>query len=171
MYISHGEILLRLGIAAFCGMMFGFDRKHKNKPIGARTHILILLASCAVTIMSAYGYVDLYASYPANVQVRSDPARLMVGLLTGIGFIGAGIIYKGPRGDIRGITTAAEVFLMAVMGMCFGLGLYMLGGVVAIMAFVTLMSTSSGLEKYLRFLKKKKKAEDTPVSVIKDGFE
>ena len=69
MYISYSEILLRLGLAALCGIMFGIERKHKNKPIGARTHILILLASCAVTIMSAYGYIDLYASYPTNVRV------------------------------------------------------------------------------------------------------
>lgn len=160
MYISQYEILLRLGLAAFCGVMFGIERKHKNKPIGARTHILILLASCAVTIMSAYGYVDLYASYPSNVDVRTDPARLMVGLLTGIGFIGAGIIYKGPRGDIRGITTAAEVFLMAVIGMCLGLGLYLLGGAVAGIAFLTLMSTKSEVKKIFNFIRGKKGKED-----------
>ena len=171
MYISYSEILLRLGLAALCGIMFGIERKHKNKPIGARTHILILLASCAVTIMSAYSYIDLYASYPTNVQVRSDPARLMVGLLTGIGFIGAGIIYKGPRGDIRGITTAAEVFLMAVIGMCFGLGLYMLGGVVSAMAFITLMSTNSRIARYLNFMKKNKKAEKPPLPEYDDIFE
>lgn len=160
MYISQYEILLRLGLAAFCGVMFGIERKHKNKPIGARTHILILLASCAVTIMSAYGYVDLYASYPSNVDVRTDPARLMVGLLTGIGFIGAGIIYKGPRGDIRGITTAAEVFLMAVIGMCLGLGLYLLAGAVSAIAFITLMSTNSEVRRFLNFLRGKKNKDD-----------
>lgn len=164
MYISQYEILLRLGLAAFCGVMFGIERKHKNKPIGARTHILILLASCAVTIMSAYGYVDLYVSYPSNVDVRTDPARLMVGLLTGIGFIGAGIIYKGPRGDIRGITTAAEVFLMAVIGMCLGLGLYLLAGAVSAIAFITLMSTNSEVRRFLNFLRGKKSKDDAASS-------
>ena len=95
----------------------------------------------------------------------------MVGLLTGIGFIGAGIIYKGPRGDIRGITTAAEVFLMAVIGMCFGLGLYMLGGVVSAMAFITLMSTNSRIARYLNFMKKNKKAEKPPLPEYDDIFE
>lgn len=151
--------MLRLGAAAFCGLMFGLERKNKNKPIGARTHILIVIASCAVTIMSAYGYEDLYLSYPMNVQIATDPARLMVGILSGIGFICAGIIYKGPKGDIKGITTAAEVFLMAVIGMAFGLGLYFLASFVAAIALAVLISTDSGLKRYYRFFRRNKKKE------------
>ncbi len=157
MYLSNSEVLLRLAAAAFCGVMFGLERKNKNKPIGARTHILVVIASCAVTIMSAYGYEDLYLAYPANVQIATDPARLMVGILSGIGFICAGIIYKGPKGDIKGITTAAEVFLMAVVGMAFGLGLYHLASFVAVIALATLISTDSRLKRYYLFFRRNKK--------------
>ncbi|ANZ45099.1 MgtC/SapB family protein [Cloacibacillus porcorum] len=139
MYIGEFEILCRLMLAAFLGAVFGMERKHRNKPIGARTHILISLAACTVAIISSYGFTELAYSYPHEVSVRTDPARLMVGMLTGIGFIGAGIIYKSPHGDIKGITTAAEVYLITVLGIGAGLGLYMLSISASVLAYITLI--------------------------------
>lgn len=139
MYLGEAEILCRLLLAALFGAVFGIELKHRNKPIGARTHILISIAACTVAIISSYGFTDLAFSYPHDVSVRTDPARLMVGMLTGIGFIGAGIIYKSPHGDIKGITTAAEVYLMAVLGIGSGLGLYLLSISSAVLAYITLI--------------------------------
>lgn len=152
MYLGEVEILCRLLLAALLGAVFGIERKHRNKPIGARTHILISLAACTVAIISSYGFTELAFSYPHEVSVRTDPARLVVGMLTGIGFLGAGIIYKSPHGDIKGITTAAEVYLMAVLGIGAGLGLYMLSISTAVLAYVTLICSEDTLaclkEKY-----------------------
>ncbi|MCD7953099.1 MAG: MgtC/SapB family protein [Synergistaceae bacterium] len=139
MYLGKFEILCRLLLAAFLGAVFGMERRHRNKPIGARTHILISLAACTVAIISSYGFTELAYSYPHEVSVRTDPARLMVGMLTGIGFIGAGIIYKRPHGDIKGITTAAEVYLVTVLGIGSGLGLYMLSISASVIAYITLI--------------------------------
>lgn len=118
MNISYGEIISRLLLATAIGIIFGFERKRSNKPVGIRTHVLIALASCLVAIISSYGLAQLSAAYPHNTT--SDPARLVVGILTGIGFIGAGIIWKTPAG-VQGITTAAEIFLLAALGICIGL--------------------------------------------------
>ena len=99
MNISYGEIISRLLLATAIGIIFGFERKRSNKPVGIRTHVLIALASCLVAIISSYGLAQLSAAYPHNTT--SDPARLVVGILTGIGFIGAGIIWKTPAGVRR----------------------------------------------------------------------
>ncbi len=146
MYLGEVEILCRLLLAALLGAVFGIERKHRNKPIGARTHILISLAACTVAIISSYGFTELAFAYPHEVSVRTDPARLMVGMLTGIGFLGAGIIYKSPHGDIKGITTAAEVYLMAVLGIGAGLGLYMLSISTAVLAYITLICSKDTLD-------------------------
>ena len=120
------EILRRLLLAAFFGVLFGIERRHRNKPVGARTHVLIALAAATLSIISSYGFTEAAALAESSYNFRSDPARLMVGMLTGIGFIGAGIIYRGPHGDVKGITTAAEVYLMTVIGIGAGLGLFRL---------------------------------------------
>lgn len=140
MFLSHQEILIRVMAATLCGLLFGLERKRSRKPVGAHTYILVCLAACVVTIISAYGFTDLYHTYPANVSVRSDPARLMGGVLTGIGFIGAGIIVKTASGAVQGITSATALFLASVLGIVIGLGHYFLAAVVATIAIVTLQT-------------------------------
>ncbi|MEG1825340.1 MAG: MgtC/SapB family protein [Cloacibacillus sp.] len=143
LYINASELLCRMLFSALIGAVFGTERMHRNKPIGARTHILVSVAACSIALISAYGFVEVSSAYPPNMSVRTDPARLMVGMLTGIGFIGAGIIYKSPHGDIKGITTAAEIYLMAVLGIGAGLGLYELTGIAAVIAYVTLICSEA----------------------------
>lgn len=142
MYLSHYQILCRLAFAAMIGAIFGTQRRHRKKPIGARTHVLISLAACTLAIISSYGFVELWAAYPESVSVRTDPARLMVGMLTGMGFIGAGIIYKSPHGDVKGITTAADMYLVAVLGIGAGLGLFFLSSSCAVIAYITLICSA-----------------------------
>ncbi|MBR0178920.1 MAG: MgtC/SapB family protein, partial [Firmicutes bacterium] len=98
MAISNGEIIFRLLLASVVGLLFGIDRERANKPAGVRTFLIVCLASCVLAIVSAYGFPSVAGEYQ-GINLVSDPARLMVGVLTGIGFIGAGIIWRSPRGD------------------------------------------------------------------------
>jgi len=143
MLISNHEILIRLLTATAIGCIIGFERKKHQKPVGMRTHVLICVAACMLAIISAYGFSDTIN----GVNVRADPARLVVGMLTGIGFIGAGIIWKSPSGSVQGITTAAEIFMLAAMGIAAGLGHFFLAGMVTIITMITLMANKLA-EKY-----------------------
>lgn len=163
LFISYPEILLRLGFTTICAIIFGIERKRKQKPVGARTHILVSIAACQIAIISAYGFKDAYHVYPSGVNAVSDPARLVVGILTGIGFIGAGIISKSPSGSIKGITTAAEIFLMASLGIGWGLGLYLLTGTVAIIAFATML-----INRVTAYIQKKRHCKNHKSENTKD---
>ena len=118
MNISNGDIILRLACAALIGILFGFERKSRGKPIGVRTYSVVAISSACVAIISAYGFV------PPPGTTTMDPARLVVGVLTGIGFLGAGIIWRSPKGYIQGVTSAADVWAVACFGIGVGLGHY-----------------------------------------------
>ncbi|MBS1347986.1 MAG: hypothetical protein HP052_00695 [Firmicutes bacterium] len=135
--ISYWEITLRLLLATGIGILFGFERKRSKKPVGVRTHVLVSLAACLVAIISAYGVAQLSSVFSHNIT--SDPVRLVVGILTGIGFIGAGIIWKTPAG-VQGITTAAEIFLLSALGISIGLGLYFLTAVATVIAIIDMVA-------------------------------
>ena len=140
--ISYKEILIRVLLATLIGLIFGVERERSHKPAGVRTHILVCLAACVIAIISIYGFVYAFPHGPANVNVNADPARLVTGVLTGIGFLGAGIIWKSPNGSVQGITTAAEVFMLAALGIACGLGMYFLAGLGAVIAFITMLADS-----------------------------
>ncbi len=159
MFLKENIILCRLLFALIIGMAFGLERELRRKPIGARTHILISLAACTLTIISAYGFVDLESAYSQEVA-KTDPARLIVGMLTGMGFIGAGIIYKTPHGNVKGITTATEFYLIAVLGIGAGLGLYFLTIASSVISYIVLACSSDKVS----FMKNK-----MPASHDKDG--
>jgi putative Mg2+ transporter-C (MgtC) family protein len=140
----YKEIILRLALALICGAAFGIERQQAQKPVGARTNILICVASCEIAYLSAHGFTETLNAYSAAMSVRTDPARLVVGVLTGIGFIGAGIIYKERNGIIQGITTAASVYLIACVGIGIGLGQYFIALSAAVIGFITLMAPEIG---------------------------
>jgi len=123
------EAGLRLLLAAFLGGIIGFQREKANKPAGLRTHILICLGSALFTVVSVLGFTG-------NV----DPSRIAAGVVTGIGFIGAGVIFRGMRGDkVMGITTAASIWITAAIGIAAGAGLYIIASVVALVTVLVLM--------------------------------
>lgn len=158
--LSSWELLLRLALATAVGAIFGYERKKSKKPAGIRTHVLISLASCMIALISAYGFTSAYSPELAGVNFNIDPARLVVGVLTGIGFIGGGIIWKSPTGVI-GITTAAEVFFLAALGIAIGLGLYLLAGAAGLIAIITLVAADF---KQLMQVKREKAASCGAVS-------
>ncbi|MCX6005013.1 MAG: MgtC/SapB family protein [Chloroflexi bacterium] len=123
------EALLRLLLSAVLGAIIGFQRERSNKPAGLRTHILICVGSALFTVVSVIGFSGTV-----------DPARVAAGVVTGIGFIGAGVIFRGIKGDtVVGITTAASVWITAAIGIAAGVGLYIIATAVALLTVVVLM--------------------------------
>jgi putative Mg2+ transporter-C (MgtC) family protein len=123
------EIALRLLLATALGAGIGYQRERANKPAGLRTHILIALGSALFTIVSIFGFGD-----------GVDPSRVAAGVVTGIGFIGAGVILRGVRGDhVVGLTTAASIWIVAAIGLAAGAGMYLIAAIVAAIAVLVLM--------------------------------
>lgn len=132
MQIGNSVIVLRLLLAVSVGMLMGVERERNLKPAGVRTHMLVCLCACIIAIISAYGFQGLGTS--------RDPARMIVGVLQGIGFLGAGIIWRNNDGSVKGVTTAAEIFLLTALGIGCGLGHYFLTIVSTLIAYFTLVA-------------------------------
>jgi putative Mg2+ transporter-C (MgtC) family protein len=133
------DIALRLALALLAGIVIGLNRGEHGKPAGLRTIIFVCLAA-AVAMILANAMVIISERYPQSM-VRLDMMRLPLGVLTGIGFIGAGTILK--RGDtVVGVTTAATVWFVTMIGFCFGAGQYGLGVVSFVLAFLVLWGLS-----------------------------
>jgi len=125
------EMVLRLLLATALGAAIGYQRERAKKPAGLRTHILIALGSALFTVVSVFGFGD-----------TADVARVAAGVVTGIGFIGAGVIFRGLRGNkghVVGLTTAASIWVAAAIGLAAGVGLYLVAVLVTILAVVVLM--------------------------------
>ncbi len=120
MSLSYSEIVLRLLVSFVIGGLMGIERKKRGKPAGFRTYVLVSLSATGIAIVSAYGFTT------AEGVSASDPARLAVGIITGMGFLGAGIIWRSPSGTVQGITTAAHVWATACLGIIIGFGYYFL---------------------------------------------
>lgn len=122
------EAGLRLLLSAVLGAVVGLERERSHKPAGLRSHILICMGSALFTVVSIYGFAGTV-----------DPSRVASGIVTGIGFIGAGVIFRGMKGDkVVGITTAASVWVTAAIGIAIGCGLYTIGVAVAIVTLLVL---------------------------------
>ncbi len=121
------HFLFRMLVACLCGIAIGFERRNRAKEAGIRTHCIVACASALMMIISKYGFGDLLdgAIYPL-ADVRLDPSRMAQGIVTGVGFLGAGIIFI-QRGAIRGLTTAAGIWATSGIGMAIGAGMYFIG--------------------------------------------
>jgi putative Mg2+ transporter-C (MgtC) family protein len=115
------DALLRLAIACGLGAAIGFEREIRDREAGIRTHLLVSLGSALFTIVSAYGFHAFLAS--GDNIVRTDPTRIAAQIVTGIGFLGAGAIIREGL-SIRGLTTAATLWVVAAIGMACGAGSY-----------------------------------------------
>jgi putative Mg2+ transporter-C (MgtC) family protein len=119
--ISLGEVALRLVVAAALTGAVGLERELRERAAGLRTHIMVGVGSALFTLVSAYGFNSFLES-GANV-VRADPSRIAAQIVTGIGFLGAGAILRQGL-SIRGLTTAAGLWVAAAIGMAVGAGYY-----------------------------------------------
>ncbi|MFZ5648314.1 MAG: MgtC/SapB family protein [Bacillota bacterium] len=126
------ELVIRLSLAFILGSLFGIEREKRHKPAGLRTHTLVCLGAALFTMAGTYGF-----PVPDATVRNYDPARVAAQIVSGVGFIGGGIIFK-ERDHIRGITTAASIWLTAGLGMGIGAGLYLLTGVAAFLGLMGL---------------------------------
>jgi putative Mg2+ transporter-C (MgtC) family protein len=119
--LNWDEALLRLALAAALGGLIGVERELREREAGLRTHMLVALGSALFTIASAYGFHAFLAS--GESVVRADPTRIAAQIVTGIGFLGAGAIIRQGL-SVRGLTTAATLWVVAAIGLAAGAGYY-----------------------------------------------
>jgi putative Mg2+ transporter-C (MgtC) family protein len=127
------RLLPRLIVALIFGLLLGFERERTRKRAGLRTHSIVTLSTA--TLMAAATLLQT-----EDGAIVGDPVRMSQGILTGIGFIGAGTILS-HRNTVTGVTTAATIWLSATVGMLCGSGLYILAGGLTALCLATLMGT------------------------------
>jgi putative Mg2+ transporter-C (MgtC) family protein len=132
----YGEVALQLGAAWVAGGLIGFERTYHGRAAGFRTHALVCLGGAAA-MMVALAPTFLPGVWPGDAP-RLDPTRLAQGVLAGIGFLGAGVIFKEGV-NVQGLTTAASVWATAVVGMLFGVGAFFPGALAALGIVATLL--------------------------------
>ena len=109
-------MMIRMLLAVLCGSIIGIEREFKRRPAGFRTHILICMGACITTLTSEYLLLVM--------NMNTDPARLGAQVIAGIGFIGAGTIIVTRHQRVKGLTTAAGLWAVAIVGLCIGSGFY-----------------------------------------------
>lgn len=135
MPLSPIEILLRLLVAMVLSGLIGFDREHRDRAAGLRTHILVALSSaCFLLISTQLPFAQLY---PEGLRTDMDPSRIASGVVMGLGFLGGGAILRRDH-DIHGLTTAASLWLVASLGMASASGMYLLAVQLTVSALVVL---------------------------------
>jgi len=113
---------IRLGLAVLAGALIGLERTYSGRPAGFRTHALVATASSLLMLFTVFQFT-LLTGAPADA-LKADPTRLAQGIMTGIGFLGAGVIVKEGI-NVRGLTTAASIWMTAAIGILIGVGLYL----------------------------------------------
>ncbi len=138
------ELLFRLIVSALCGAAVGFERSKRLKEAGVRTHCVVAISSALLMIVSKYGFADLSASmFDAFGTKGVDGARIAAQVVTGVSFLGAGVIFKNGN-VVRGITTAAGIWATAAIGLTVGSGLYIYG----IVATVLIMAVQMVMHRF-----------------------
>lgn len=156
--ISLSTFLLRLGLALLLGALIGFERESTEHAAGMRTNALVALGSCLFTLISAYGFLDFLGF--AHVQL--DPTRIASYIVAGIGFLGAGsIVLKQDTHTVKGLTTAATIWLVAAIGMACGAGLLLVAILSAALGLLVLL----GLRLLERLFPPRQSAENQHVQV------
>lgn len=146
--VNYGTVLLRLAIAAICGALVGFEREVHERAAGLRTHMMVALGASLTTLIGAFN---------VNVLgiVNSDPMRVGAQVISGIGFLGAGtIMFKKEKSQITGLTTAAGLWVTAVIGLASGAGFYEGAFVTAVFATV-IFTLVSRLERVVNSKRQK----------------
>ena len=120
-------LVVRLLVASICGILIGMERKNRAKEAGVRTHCLVACAAALMMVLSKYAYGDVLSD-----SSRLDPSKVAASVVSGIGFLGAGMIFVHKR-NITGLTTAAGIWATAGVGMAIGSGMYMVGIAMALL--------------------------------------
>ncbi len=130
--ITDKQVIIRLVLSVLLGGLIGIEREMRKRSAGLRTHILVCLGATLIMLTSLYVF-DIYRNI-----AQVDPSRIAAGVITGIGFLGAGAIIQA--GDsVRGLTTAATLWIMAAIGMAVGCGFYMAASVTTLLVLLVLL--------------------------------
>jgi putative Mg2+ transporter-C (MgtC) family protein len=133
------DIAIRLASALAAGGLLGFERSFHGRPAGIRTHALVCLASALLMLVPTYQATWL--GIPPDASLSANTSRMAQGIMTGIGFLGAGVIFQQGFFTVRGLTTAASVWLTAALGILFGVGFFyaaVIGTLAAVVVLVAL---------------------------------
>lgn len=130
------SIFLNLGAAWLAGSLIGLERTYHGRPAGFRTHALVCVASAMLMLLSTHQGEWVGASLSAST-IQTDPTRMAQGIMTGIGFLGAGVIFKEGF-TVHGLTTAASIWITAALGILFGIGFFYPAVVVTLGTLLTL---------------------------------
>lgn len=142
-FLLGGELLIRILAAVLCGGAIGYERKNRGKGAGMRTHIIVALASCLMMIISQYGFDDFYNRFQTSaMELKVDPSRIAAQIVSGIGFLGAGMIFI-QKNTVTGLTTAAGIWATAGIGMGIGCGMYVISGFCTIAVVVVQIALHS----------------------------
>lgn len=150
-YWSAGEVMTNLVIflnllgSLLLGLLVGYERTYHGRAAGMRTYGLVCMASTALTVVA--GYPDHWFGGLAHTVVGADPTRVIQGIVTGVGFLGAGVIMKEGF-TISGLTTAASIWAASAIGVLVGVGFYAAAMLLALMSAVSMMWMSR-LENWL----------------------
>ncbi len=153
---GNGEIAVRLGAALILGSVLGLNRELHGKPAGLRTHALVTLGAALAAIVSL--------GFPGEPR-SMDPnaiSRVLQGILTGIGFLGAGVILRDPNGHVTGLTTAATIWICAVLGVACGLGHWSVLGIALGLTVLALVFGKPIEHLAERFFKRKRSVPTDP---------
>lgn len=156
--VSNYEILFRLFLAAVLGAVVGLEREVHGRPAGIRTYLILCMGSALIMVVSELLFFKYEAKGFGDI-LRADPGRIAAQAITGIGFLGAGVILR-YKDSIRGLTTAACVWVACAIGLAIGAGFYLFGAAVTVLTVVSLV----GLKAFEQRLKKDWYKEMTVVS-------
>ncbi|MBR1792281.1 MAG: MgtC/SapB family protein [Bacteroidales bacterium] len=140
--MTEWELILRIAAAAILGSIIGLEREYRAKAAGFRTHFLVAVGSALFMVISVYGFDGVLVSE----QHRLDVSRIAAQVVTGIGFIGAGVIIL-QKNIVRGVTTAAAVWVVAAIGLACGAGMFILASATTVIVLL-------GLEAFNFFLRR-----------------
>ena len=145
--ITDVEVIGRLLLASLLGGLVGLEREVHGRPAGVRTYLLLSLGSALIMVISEYLFVKFQGQIP-GVSVSVDPGRIAAQAITGIGFLGAGVILR-YKDTIRGLTTAACVWVVCAVGLAIGGGFYLFGTLVTGLTVTSLLILKK-VEKMLK---------------------
>ena len=140
MFLSFSQqvwMFVRVLMAGVCGSLIGMERSRRQNEAGVRTHMLVAMGAALAMVISKYGFADvvIYNS------IQIDASRIASNVMTGVGFLGAGMIFT-KSGSVKGLTTAAGIWATAGIGMAIGSGLYFLGIATTLVILVVHMNKS-----------------------------
>ncbi len=153
--IGQWELVIRMLAACICGAVIGWERSYRQKEAGLRTHVILALGAALVMLVSKYGFADIPGT---------DGSRIASNVVTGIGFLGAGVIFV--RGNaVKGLTTAAGLFTTAGIGLALGAGQYTLG----VVCTMVMLALQIGLHHFAKLLPAAESTDTYEISLTLTG--